>query len=330
MLRRFEEHPGLAAKSDLAIVREVLGPTDWVGGPGDDAAVVPEESGPAGQPGRPGSRGAAGTGGQVVVAGEAMLPAFVAADPFAAGMAAVVTNVNDIAATGGVPLAIVDTIVGPAAVARRVLEGMAFAAGLYGVPIVGGHLTIADGPASVSAFAVGRAAAVLSATAVRDGQSLLFATCLEGELRGDFPVFSSIRRRGPELAGDVAILPALAGAGAAVAAKDVSMAGLLGSLAMLLEPTRCGVCVDLDAVVRPVGVALADWTAAFLSYGFLLCAEPGREEECEHAFRIRGLACTRIGTIDRSGRLAVRLGSDEATLLDLTTRGVTNLGAGSS
>ncbi|HEY8200895.1 MAG TPA: AIR synthase related protein [Actinomycetota bacterium] len=314
MRRRFGEHPGLAAKAELAIVAEVLGASDWIGGPGDDAAVVLD--GP----------GAWDRGGRVVVAGEAILPALVAADPFGAGIAAIVANVNDIAATGGTTLAIVDTVVGSAHVARRVLEGMAFAAGLYGVPIVGGHLTVADAAPSVSAFAVGRAAAVLSSTAVREGQALLVAACLEGELREDFPFFSSIRRRGSALAGDVAVLPELAGTGAVVASKDVSMAGLLGSLAMLLEPTGCGARVDLAAVPRPEGIGVADWTAAYLSYGFLLCAEPDRAAECEEGFHARDLACARVGTIDRSGRLTVRLGDDEALLLDVAGRGVTHLG----
>lgn len=306
--RRFDQHPGIAAKADLALVADVLGPTDWVGGPGDDAAVVAE------------------TPGHVVVAGEAIWPAFVAADPFGAGAAAIVANVNDIAAMGGRTLAIVDTVVGPQPVARRVLEGMAFAARLYGAPIVGGHLTVTDAAPAVSAFAVGRASAILSATAVREGQSLLMAACLEGRLREDFSFFVSVRARGRALAGDVALLAELAEAGAAVAAKDISMAGLLGSLGMLLEPTRCGATVDLAAVPRPEGVELADWTAAYLTYGFLLCTPPERMAECERTFGARGLTCAQVGRIDGSGRLAVRLGRDEAVVLDLGERDVTHLG----
>ena len=308
VLRRFEQNPGLAAKAELALVADVLGPTDWVSGPGDDAAVVPE-----------------GTG-RVVVAGEAIWPPFVAADPFGAGVAAIVANVNDIAATGGRTLGIVDTVVGPEPVARRALEGMAFAARRYGVPIVGGHLTVADAAPAISAFAVGRANTVLSAATVAQGQSLLMAACLEGSLRGDFPFFTSVRERGDALAGDVALLAELAETGAAVAAKDVSMAGLLGSLAMLLEPTRCGAGVDLAAIPRPEGVGLADWTATYLSYGFLLCAPPDRAADCARAFLARGLACAEVGTIDGSGRLVARLGSDEAMVLDLGEQGVTNLG----
>ena len=73
----------------------------WVHGPGDDGAVVAMRA-----------SADAGAGGQVIACGEAMLPAFVAADPYGAGVAAVLANVNDLAAMGATPLAIVDTVVG--------------------------------------------------------------------------------------------------------------------------------------------------------------------------------------------------------------------------
>ena len=71
------------------------------------------------------------------------------------------------------------------------------------------------------------------------------------------------------------VLPALAAGGIAVAAKDVSMPGVIGSLAMLLEPNRLGVSVDLDAVPVPAGVSVADWLCCFPTFAFLLCCPPG-------------------------------------------------------
>src|SRR5207253_10975022 len=170
----------------------------------------------------------------LLAAGEAIFPPFVAADPPGAGVAAVLTNVNDIAAMGGRTLAIVDTIVGPEPVARQALEGMREAAALYGVPIVGGHLTIRPGPPALSAFAVGRAERPLSARRAAPGHALLLAACLDGEMRRDFAFFSAVGRRGPHMGDDVGLLAQVAETGLCVAAKDVSMAGLLGSLAMPL------------------------------------------------------------------------------------------------
>ncbi len=299
--------PGVRAKADIALVAEVLGSGDWYAGPGDDGAVLP-----AGE-------------GEVVVCGEAILPAFVAHDPYGAGVAAVLANVNDLAAMGAVPVALLDTVVGPEAPSREVLRGMHWAARLYDVPIVGGHLTRADGPPALSAFGVGRARRVLSATHAAPGQVLVLGCCLEGAMRTDFLFFPSFDERGPQLAGDVRLLAELAASGAVVAAKDVSMAGLVGSLAMLLEPGRLGADVDLDALPVPAGVPLADWLGCFPCLGFLLTCPPDRVEECLAAFRDRGLTAQPLGLLTGDGRVRLVRGAEAVTVFDLTAEGITHL-----
>jgi len=307
VVRTFREHPGLRAKSALRLVTDVLGPTDWLHGPGDDAALVPTD------------------GQAVFVAGEAIWPPLLEADPFGAGVAAVVANVNDVAAMGARPLALVDTLIGPEHVARLCLEGMRFATELYGVPVVGGHLTVRDGPPALSAFVVGQAATPLSARNVRPGQTLLLACCLSGEMRPDFPFFSSLRERGELLRGDVDLLAQAAEVGMCLAAKDVSMAGLLGSLAMLLEGTGSGVTVLLDRLPCPAGVPLRRWIAAFPSFAFLLCCPQDGAEPCRRLFQDRGLSCETIGVLDGSGELRVEQHGQEALLTDLNREAVTGL-----
>lgn len=301
--------PGLRNKGPIALVADVLGTSDWEAGPGDDGAVV-----------RAGAE-------SLIVGGEVMLPAFVAADPFAAGVAAMLTNVNDLAAMGAEPLALVDTIVASEPVARKALEGLRHASELYRVPVVGGHLTISDGPPSLSAFGLGRAAPgrVLSVRNAAPGQSLILGGCTEGVMRPDFPFFGSFDVRGGQLAGDVRLMAALAADGAAVAAKDVSMAGILGSLGMLLECNTLGVTVDLDAVPKPDGVGLVEWLGCFPCVVFLLCSPPGREKDCLAAFWDRGLAAEVIGTLDDSGELRISSGGATATVLDVRSEPVTGL-----
>ena len=299
-------HPGVTAKAEIGLVAEVFGAADWLEGPGDDGAVVD---------------------GSLVVGGEAILPAFVATDPFGAGVAAVTTNLNDLAAMGAWPLALVDTVTGPRPVMRSVLEGMRWAAGLYDVPVVGGHLTVTAGPPSLSAFGLGRADRPLSARAARPGQSLVFAGCIDGKMREDFPFFPSFDERGEHLAGDVRLLAEAAAAGWVAAAKDVSMAGLVGSLAMLLECNRLGVTLDLDALPVPAGVPLREWVICFPCFAFLLCVPPGSAGECLRAFAGRGLAAAVVGTLDATGQVRVRQDGQTAVAFDLTKESVTNLAA---
>ena len=300
-------HPGVTAKSEIGLVSEVFESTDWLAGPGDDGAVVIE------------------AGMSLVVGGEAILPSFAAADPYGAGVAAVTTNLNDLAAMGAWPLALVDTVTGQRAVIQQVLEGMRWAAGLYHVPVVGGHLTVTDGPPALSAFGLGRAERPLSAQSAEAGQSLVVGCCIEGRMRADFPFFPSFDERGERLAGDVRLLAEGASRGWVAAAKDVSMAGLVGSLAMLLECNRLGVTVDLDAVPVPAGVSLEQWITCFPCFAFLLCVPAGLEGECLGAFADRGLAAAVAGTLDGTGRLRLCSAGRVATAFDLAAESVTNL-----
>jgi selenophosphate synthetase-related protein len=300
-------NPSVAAKRAIGLVTEVLGASGWLDGPGDDGAAVDAD------------------GRTVIACGEALWPPFVRADPFGAGIAAVLTNVNDVAAMGGIPLGIVDTVVADEATARTALEGMRYAAELYRVPIVGGHLTVSDAGPAISAFAVGSARSVLSATNVRAGQDLVVAACTDGVMRADFPFFPSFDQRGAHLADDVRLLHTIANAGLAVAAKDISMAGLVGSLAMLLEWGTFGANVDLDALPTPPGVALARWCNCFPCYGFLLTCEPASTAGCVRSFTDRGLSAARVGRVDGSGVIVLRAGGRSEPVVDLANVPVTGL-----
>ncbi len=275
-------------------------------GPGDDGAVVETPA-----------------GGSVIVCGEAMHPAFVASDPRAAGMAAVLANVNDLAAMGAVPRGIVNTVVAPAPVAAEALGGMAEAAGLYDVPVVGGHITEHEGEPALSAFAVGDADRVLSVSRARPGQHLVFACCLDGRMRTDFPFFTTIAARGSRLATDVRLLARAAREELASAAKDVSMAGSIGSLAMLLEPERLGAEVDLDELPAPAGVSLDRWLVCFPTYAFWLTTD--RPEGCVDLFRSAGLTAAVAGTVTGSGVLTVQGRDASRDVFDLKTEPITGL-----
>jgi hypothetical protein len=299
---------GWRAKADIAVVRDVFGGSDWLRGPGDDGAAVT-------------------VGGEEVIAcGEAILPPFVESDPYGAGVAAVLTNVNDVAAMGAVPLAIVDTVVGPPDTCRAVLDGMRFASSLYDVPVVGGHLTRSADRVALSAFALGRCPGrPLSALRVSPGQALALVVCLDGKMRPDFPFFRSFDERGHRLAGDVRLLAELAVDGVVEAAKDVSMAGIFGTIAMLLEPTRCGASIPLDAVPVPAEIDFDVWSSCFPCFAFLVTTAPEHEDRCRHAVEQRGLTYAPLATVDTSGVLGLVDGKDAAVLVDLNADAVTGL-----
>jgi selenophosphate synthetase-related protein len=296
--------PGLRAKRELTLVASALPAID-----GDDAALI-----------RHGDD-------HLVLAAEAILPDLVARDPFGAGAAAVATNVADVRAMGGRPVGLVDTLVSPDREhAERVLDGLAWAAGLLGVDVVGGHLTLGGSPA-LAAFCTGIARTPLRAAAAQPGDALVAAFCLDGEYRGEAPFFSSLRRRAPErLRDDGEALVEVADRGLCRAARDVSMPGVVGSLLQLLELARCGATVDLDLLPRPPATPLERWLVTFPSFGFVLAAVPGREEEALEPFRARGLAAAVCGRFDATRVLRLAAGGAVADVWDLGGDPLTGLG----
>jgi selenophosphate synthetase-related protein len=237
----------------------------------------------------------------------------------------VLTNINDLAAMGAHPIGIVDTVVADDETAREVLLGIRRGCEIYDVTVLGGHLTRYSGEPSVSAFGVGRANKPLSVTRVEPGQQLILACCTEGDMRIDFPFFRSFDQRAGQTAGDVRVLAELADSGACAAAKDVSMAGLVGSLAMLLEHGRFGVTLELDVLPRPADVSLARWLMCFPSFAFLLTSPADRADECRQAFLDRGLEAVVVGEIDTSGSVQLGSGGHRVEVLDLNKQGVTGL-----
>jgi selenophosphate synthetase-related protein len=162
-------------------------------------------------------------------------------------------------------------------------------------------------------------------TNVAPGQSIVFGASIEGEMRSDFPFFRGFDQRGTRCPGDVRLLADVAESGACVAAKDVSMAGIIGSLAMLLEHGRFGCTVDLDQLPCPDEVELSRWLTCFPNYAFLLCCPSDRVEDCRAAFHARDLVAEVIGVVDDTGRVAVASGSETVEVLDLRTEAVTGL-----
>jgi hypothetical protein len=59
------------------------------------------------------------------------------------------------------------------------------------------------------------------------------------------------------------------------AAKDVSMAGIAGTLGMLAQASGCGAVLDVAAVPRPPGVPTGDWLTCFPGFAMLTADDPG-------------------------------------------------------
>jgi len=282
---------------------------------GDDTAAIPDGD------------------GYLLLAAEGMLPDFLDADPYFAGFSSVMVNVSDVASMGGHPLAVVDAYFhAPSSAVELVIAGMRDGCAAFGVPLVGGHTTCREGAPHCLAVAIlGRATHLLTSFGARPGDSILLAADLRGGYRRDFPFFDATRDRTSEsLRGDLAVFGVLAASGAVHACKDVSNAGIAGTLLMMLEASGVGAVLDLAALPKPPEASLDRWMVTFPSYGYLLSVASDAVPRVRSAFVERGLACEAVGHIDDSRQMRLAAGGEEALLWDLAVRPFTGFGGGAS
>ncbi|WP_233805336.1 sll0787 family AIR synthase-like protein [Paraburkholderia sp. HP33-1] len=254
--------------------------------------------------------------GYLLFAIEGLVSDFIDTMPWFAGYSSVMVNVSDVYAMGGRPLAVVDAIWSDGLEsAREILAGMAAASSVYGVPIVGGHSNARSAQPQLAVSIVGRARALLSSFNARPGDSLVMAVDLRGRFEDPYPFWNaSVGAPAQRLRDDLELLPLLAESGRCDAAKDISMAGVLGTSLMLLECSGVGARIDLDAIPRPEGVDFERWLSAFPSFGFLLSVRDEHAEEVLARFRERNLACAVIGQVDASREVVVTQHGDAALL----------------
>lgn len=221
-----------------------------------------------------GDDGAPVPGSSLVAACDAVLGAMVERDPEWAGWCAVLVNVNDLAAMGATPVGLLDAVAGrDEAHVARVLSGLRAAADAYGVAVLGGHTQLGV-HGSLSVTALGSAAHPVPAGGGAAGDEVRLVADLSGAWRPGYEgrQWDSTTYRSPsELRHLVTTLVRHRPA----AAKDVSMAGLVGTLAMLAEASGVGAEIEVAAMPTPEGVVLADWMTCFPGFAVLTADRPG-------------------------------------------------------
>lgn len=267
--------------------------------------------------------------GYTLLAAEGMLPGFVARDPWFAGYCALMVNVSDILAMGGRPLGLVDVLfAGEGDEARTVLQGLRAAADAFAVPVIGGHTSRLSVPGTLLAAAiVGRAQKLITSFDARPDDALVAVFDLRGAYRGDTLYFDAATHKTHQaLRASLPLLPELAEAELVRAGKDVSMAGIAGTLTMLCEGSGVGARLSLDALPRPMGLSLARWLQSFPSFGFLLAArERDVADICARCERL-GLASAQVGSFDATQKVVLELGDERAQFWDLARAALTGFG----
>lgn len=227
------------------------GGAGWVG---DDAAPV------------------AGTG--VLACVDSIVPSMVERDPVWAGWCGMLVTAGDLSAMGAERAGALDAVAAPtAAHARLVLDGLRAGAEAFGLPIIGGHTQL-GAPAALSVTGLGRSSSPVPAGGGRPGDELTLTADLAGDWRPGYTgaQWDSTSGRPPA---ELDMMLTAVRRARPHAARDVSMAGIVGTLGMLAEASACGAELRVADAVRPAAAGLGDWLTCFPGFAVLTVADPG-------------------------------------------------------
>lgn len=305
---RLREYPGVTRKRTISEVIDFF-PTipqdNILAAYGDDAAVI------------------AFNDDVLLLAADGIMESLMKTNPFYAGYYAVLVNLNDISAMGGVPLAMVDIVsMKEENVCAQVMKGMEAAVEKFGVPIVGGHTHPDCDYNAIDVAVLGTAkrdSVIYSHTAIA-GDDIVLAMDLDGFFPPAIPyAWDTTSRKGPEICRkQMLIMNEIGGRGLVRSGKDISNPGSIGTLGMLLETSGVGGCVDLDKVPRPNGVGLEQWLLAYQGCGFIVTCDPKCSGTVKELFEGVGVTASVVGKVDSSNRLTITEGADAAVVFDLS------------
>ncbi|MET0475499.1 MAG: MSMEG_0567/sll0787 family protein [Mycobacterium sp.] len=283
----------------LAPLRAVPGGLGPVGFVGDDGVPVP--------------------GSDLVAACDAIIPSMVERDPEWAGWCSVLVNVNDLTAMGAAPTGLLDAVGAPTrSLLTRIVRGIARASEAWRVPVLGGHTQLGV-PAALAVTALGRTTRPVRAGGGSVGDTLRLTADLTGGWRpgqhGRQWDSSSTRS-----ADDLAELAALVAKMEPRAAKDVSMAGVVGTVGMLVEASGTGAELDVARIPRPSDADMGAWLTCFPGYAMLTADQPGADVP-QTPRGVVSEACGRL-TVDHG----VRLRWPDGVATTAVAPGVTGLG----
>ena len=308
LIKKLQTHSGIESKKDIQSAAKTFShsPFSQLGKSamlGDDAAVIPKQS------------------GLLLMASEGISPSLVEKEPWFAGWSSVLVNISDIAAMGGKPLALVNSIwsdKNDLEKHNQILSGMNFACEKFNVPMVGGHSNQKSPYSALSVSILGLVdGPILSSRFAESEDELWIIANKDGCFFKDYPFWDAATKASATLLRKhFSLIPFLAKKNIIHAAKDISMGGITGTAVMFAESAGKTIVIDLEKIQRPEGVTEFDWLTCFPSYGFLCAIKPSKVPFLKEALRAyEELICCHVGNFKNGNSSVYIKNSNGAKLL---------------
>ena len=290
LVKSLQSFKGVSRKNSIENVTKTLGDVYNITGDvlldfGDDASAID-----------------IGDNQVVLLAADGIWGDLMNVDPYWAGYCAVLVNVNDIAAMGGKPIAMVNIMaVDNDEIYDEILSGIVDGCRKFNVPMVGGHLHPDAEYNSLDVAIAGIASkdSLITSSGAKVGDKVLVAIDTDGRQYPGIPLnWDTTYEKDAKLVQDqIKIMQKIAEEHLPSAGKDISNPGTLGTLEMLLEASGVGASVELEKIPRNEDVDWDMWLRAYPGAAFVMTAPEENAQAIIDALRPYSLEVAVIGDV---------------------------------
>ena len=271
LVKSLQEFIGVSRKNSIEKVTKALGEVYNISGEvlldfGDDASAID-----------------IGNNQVVLLAADGIWGQLMSVNPYWAGYCSVLVNVNDIAAMGGKPIAMVNTLsINDDEIYDQLLQGIVDGCRKFNVPMIGGHLhpDAEFNSLDVAIAGIAKKDCLITSAGANVGDKVLVAIDTDGRQHPQFALnWDTTYEKDDKLVQDqIKVMQEIAEDKLVTGGKDISNPGTLGTLEMLLEASGVGASVNLLDIPKNPDVSWDEWLMAYPGAAFVLTA---KEENCQ-------------------------------------------------
>ena len=309
LVKSLQSFKGVSRKNSIEKVTKTLGDVYNITGEvlldfGDDASAID-----------------IGDNQVVLLAADGIWGDLMNVDPYWAGYCAVLVNVNDIAAMGGKPIAMVNIMaVDNDEIYDKILSGIVDGCRKFNVPMVGGHLhpDAEYNSLDVAIAGIARKDSLITSSGAEVGDKVLVAFDTDGRQYPGIPLnWDTTYEKDAKLVQDqIKVMQKIAEEHLPSAGKDISNPGTLGTLEMLLESSGVGASVVLEKIPRNEDVDWDMWLRAYPGAAFVMTAPEENVQAIIDALSPYSFEVAVIGDVISDKKLYLSSGDEKLVLFD--------------
>lgn len=243
------------------------------------------------------------------------------ADPYWAGYCSILVNVNDIAAMGGKPIAMVNILsINDDTIANDLINGIKDGCRKFNVPMVGGHFhpDTDYNALDVAIIGIAKKNKIITSFEAGVGDKVIVAIDLDGRQHPKFALnWDTTYLKDEKIVQDqIVTMGIIAEKGLATGAKDISNPGTLGTLEMLLESSNVGALVEFEKIPRNTNVSWEEWLKSYPGAGFVITAKEENVEEIVKLLQDVSISSSVVGEIIEEKKLYIKHENEIMVLFD--------------